>query len=58
MEIRGKSDAEDFRRYFADSICSVGQRFGEADYQTIVKVLYDDPEKVRVLTMLALSAHS
>jgi len=46
---------EDFINYFASSICSVPQWMSREQYLKITSTLYDNPEKVRTLSMIALS---
>jgi CRISPR-associated protein Cmx8 len=48
----------DFADYFASTLCSVSQPLSEQQYVRLAQALYDDSEKVRTLTMLALSARS
>jgi len=46
----------DFADYFASTLCSVSQPLSEQQYIRLAQALYDDTDKVRTLTMLALSA--
>jgi CRISPR-associated protein Cmx8 len=46
----------DFIDYFASTLCSVSQPLNEQQYVNLAQVLYNDTDKVRTLTMLALSA--
>jgi CRISPR-associated protein Cmx8 len=46
----------DFADYFASTLCSVSQPLSEQQYVTLAQALYKDTDKVRTLTMLALSA--
>jgi CRISPR-associated protein Cmx8 len=48
----------DFINYFASTICSVSQYISEESYSDFAQALYTDTDKVRTLTMLALSARS
>ena len=48
----------DFAEYFASTLCSVRQRISEKDFVILAQALYQAPDKVRTLTMLALSARS
>ncbi len=54
---RSRSGA-DFQEYFTSKLCSVPQHVGEAGYRTLSTELLKDPERVRTLTMLALSAQA
>ncbi|MBX9938241.1 MAG: type I-MYXAN CRISPR-associated protein Cmx8 [Candidatus Obscuribacterales bacterium] len=53
--IRSRS-GEDFINFFASNICSVPQWMSPDEYSCLTKVLYEDTDKIRTLTMLALSA--
>ncbi len=57
LAIRGRRD-QDFIEYFAGSICSVPQFIREEEYVAIAGALISDWERVKTLSMLALSAHS
>lgn len=58
LEIRSRH-GRDFTQYFADCFGSVAQRIGkEDDFQTITHAVIEHPDKVRTLTLLALSACS
>jgi CRISPR-associated protein Cmx8 len=57
LAIRSRT-GEDFISYFSSSICSVGQYMNEERFLTLTKALFDDTDKVRTLSMLALSAVS
>jgi CRISPR-associated protein Cmx8 len=48
----------DFANYFASTICSVSQNMSEDSFVALSQALHLDTEKVRTLTMLALSARS
>jgi CRISPR-associated protein Cmx8 len=48
----------DFADYFASTLCSVSQPLNEQQYVKLAQALYEDTDKVRTLTMLALSASS
>jgi CRISPR-associated protein Cmx8 len=63
LAIRSRKDREDFITYFTSTICSVPHRLGEEGYKVLVESLYNKNEelgweKVRALSMLALSANS
>ncbi len=56
LEIRSRH-GEDFSRYFADCFGSVSQAIGRTeDFQIITGEVLNNPDKVRILTLLALSA--
>jgi CRISPR-associated protein Cmx8 len=57
LAIRSRTDA-DFTEYFASTLCSYYQFSLSGDgFDLIAKALQDENEKVRTLTMLALSAN-
>jgi len=53
--IRSRS-GDDFINYFASTICSVSHWMTQDEYSCITKTLYQDTDKIRTLSMLALSA--
>lgn len=55
--VRSRTD-EDFINYFASTICSVPHRLKQDEFVFLTKHLYERPEQVRTITMLALSARS
>jgi CRISPR-associated protein Cmx8 len=55
LAVRSRSGL-DFADYFASTLCSVSQPLSEQQYVTLAQALYEDTDKVRTLTMLALSA--
>ncbi|MGO9688899.1 MAG: type I-MYXAN CRISPR-associated protein Cmx8, partial [Syntrophobacteraceae bacterium] len=57
LAMRGRRD-QDFIEYFTGTICSVPQYMAEGDFIAVAGVLMKDWEKIKVLSMLALSAHS
>ncbi len=57
LDIRSRTEQMDFINYFVSSLCSVPQHMGSDDYVTLTKALYQDTDKVRTLTLLALSAN-
>lgn len=57
LAVRSRSGL-DFADYFASTLCSVSQPLNERQYVTLAQALYEDTDKVRTLTMLALSARS
>ncbi len=57
LAMRGRRE-QDFVEYFTGTICSLPQFLPEQDYLLISGALIDDWEKVKVLSMLAISASS
>lgn len=57
LAVRGRRDAA-FVEYFSGTICSVPQFLPQEEYLAITDALLSDPERVKTLTLLALSAHS
>jgi CRISPR-associated protein Cmx8 len=57
LAMRGRRE-KDFVEYFTGSICSVPQFLPEEDYLLVSKTLMEDWEKVKTLSMLAISACS
>jgi CRISPR-associated protein Cmx8 len=57
LAMRGRMD-RDFIEYFTGTIGSVPQYLPEAEYLSVSHALMNDWEKVKILSMLALSAHS
>ena len=57
LAMRGRRD-QDFVEYFTGTVCSVPQYLNQEDYITVAGALISDWEKIKVLSMLALSAHS
>jgi CRISPR-associated protein Cmx8 len=58
LAIRSRTEQEDFINYFASTLCSVPQYMKPEDYSNLTKALYGDTDKIRTLTLLALSANS
>ncbi|WP_404784958.1 type I-MYXAN CRISPR-associated protein Cmx8 [Altericista sp. CCNU0014] len=58
LDVRSRTEKSDFINYFASTICSVSQRMNEESFEKLTRDLYEDTDKVRTLTMLALSANS
>jgi CRISPR-associated protein Cmx8 len=58
LAVRSRTEKEDFINYFASTLCSVPQYMKPEDYLSLTKVLYENTDRVRTLTMLALSANS
>lgn len=58
LAIRSRND-RDFIAYFTGTICSVPQFFGrQEDFIALSQALIGDPDLIKDLSMLALSAHS
>jgi len=57
LAMRGRRDA-DFVEYFTGTICSVPQYLPEDEFLGVSAALMSDWQKVKTLSMLALSAHS
>lgn len=57
LAIRGRNDG-DFLEYFAGTICSVPQYLNRDDFLAVTQALFEDWEKVKTISMLALSAAS
>ena len=55
LAIRSRT-GQDFIDYFASTLCSVAHNMNEQSFTALTKALLEDTEKVRTLTMLALSA--
>jgi CRISPR-associated protein Cmx8 len=58
LAVRSRTEKEDFINYFASTLCSVPQYMKSEDYLSLTKALYQDTDRVRTLTLLALSANS
>lgn len=56
LQVRSRTSADDFREYFAGTLCSTGQPMNDESFQTLTRALKTQPEDVRTLTLLALSA--
>ncbi len=57
LAMRGRRD-QDFVEYFTGTICSVPQYLPDNDYLLVSQSLIDDWERIKSLSMLALSASS
>ena len=57
LDIRSRTEQMDFINYFVSSLCSVPQHMKGDDFIILTQELYGDSDKVRTLTMLALSAN-
>jgi CRISPR-associated protein Cmx8 len=57
LDIRSRTEQMDFINYFVSSLCSVPQHMKSDDFVSLTQVLYKDTDKIRTLTLLALSAN-
>lgn len=57
LAMRGRRD-QDFVEYFTGSICSVPQYLKKEDFLYVSQALLNDWDRVKTLSMLAISAHS
>jgi CRISPR-associated protein Cmx8 len=57
LALRGRR-AQDVAEYFTGTLCAVGFHLKEADFLLLADRLLKDPDQVKTLAMLALSAHS
>lgn len=55
---RSRSSEQDFISYFTETLCSVSQQINEQEFMLVAQSLFEETEKVRTLTLLALSAQS
>lgn len=55
LSVRSRT-GDDFVEYFASTLCSFPQFLSEGGYATLAQALHTDTDKVRTLTLLALSA--
>jgi CRISPR-associated protein Cmx8 len=55
LSVRSRT-GDDFIEYFVSTLCSFPQFLSEEGYATIAQALHTDTDKVRTLTLLALSA--
>ncbi len=58
LDVRSRTEQTDFINYFVSSLCSVPQHIKAEDYVVLTQTLYQDTDKIRTLTLLALSANS
>lgn len=60
LDVRSRTEKMDFINYFVSSLCSVPQHMKSEDYVSLTQALYDDDntDRIRILTLLALSANS
>lgn len=58
LAVRSRTEKTDFINYFVSTLCSVPQYINYEDYVSLSKALYKDTDRIRALTLLALSANS
>lgn len=58
LAVRSRTEKMDFINYFASTLCSVPQYIKSEDFVSLTRALYEETDKVRTLTLLALSANS
>ncbi len=58
LDIRSRTEPMDFINYFVSSLCSVPQHMKSDVYVDLTQALYQETDKIRTLTLLALSANS
>ncbi|MBE7380484.1 MAG: type I-MYXAN CRISPR-associated protein Cmx8 [Leptolyngbya sp. SIO1E4] len=58
LDVRSRTEQMDFINYFVSSLCSVPQHMKSEAYVDLTKALYQETDKIRTLTLLALSANS
>ena len=58
LAVRSRTEQMDFINYFVSTLCSVPQHLKSEDYVSLTKALYEDHDRIRTLTLLALSANS
>ncbi|MEM9007457.1 MAG: type I-MYXAN CRISPR-associated protein Cmx8 [Cyanobacteria bacterium P01_F01_bin.86] len=57
LDVRSRTEPMDFINYFVSSLCSVPQHMKSTAYVELTQALYQDTDKIRTLTLLALSAN-
>lgn len=58
LAVRSRTEQMDFINYFVSTLCSVPQHLKSEDYVSLTRALYEDHDRIRTLTLLALSANS
>lgn len=58
LDVRSRTEQMDFINYFVSTLCSVPQRMKPENYSKLTTALYNDTDRIRTLTLLALSANS
>ena len=57
LDVRSRSEKMDFINYFVSSLCSVPQHMNSENFVALTRALYEDTDRIRTLTLLALSAN-
>lgn len=57
LAMRGRRE-QDFIEYFIGTVCSVPHFLPEGEYVAVTDALLNETDRVKTLSMLALSAHS
>ena len=57
LDVRSRTEPTDFINYFVSTLCSVPQYMQSDDFTVLTQALYQETDKVRTLTLLALSAN-
>lgn len=57
LDVRSRTEKMDFINYFAATLCSVPHYLKQEDFVSLTRALYEETDKVRTLTLLALSAN-
>ncbi len=58
LAVRSRTEQSDFVNYFVSTLCSVPQYLKPEEYSVLTKALYSETDRIRTLTLLALSANS
>ncbi len=58
LAVRSRTEQSDFVNYFVSTLCSVPQFIKPEEYVVLTKSLYAETDRIRTLTLLALSANS
>ncbi len=58
LAVRSRTEQSDFVNYFVSTLCSVPQYIKPEEYSVLTKALYSETDRIRTLTLLALSANS
>jgi CRISPR-associated protein Cmx8 len=58
LAVRSRTEQSDFVNYFVSTLCSVPQYIKSDEYVVLTKALYEETDRIRTLTLLALSANS
>lgn len=58
LDVRSTTEKMDFINYFVGTLCSVPQHLKPEEFVSLTQALYEEHDKVRTITLLALSANS